>query len=907
MEGFIPKEKKLVKKKKNTKKIIGCETCGAYKLCENGKLNYFGNGDKEILVVGDIATKREDLNGKAFTDISSTYLKKELLKIGINLEQDCYYINAIQCYAPKRTNLMWEGCRRRLDIAIRKLKPKKILLLGDTAIEMFLQERIQKSRLGKGNIERWMGKAIPDQEYGCWVVCNYHPKFILNALVERKNLMKKYGSFREQKRLQIWEHPQLIKDDNYRIRSLYFKKYLKVILNETEFKKVDYRKHCEYIDNVEEAIGVMRTLMKEPMLSMDYETNCLMPYKSNSKVLCVSFATHEYSWSFPIFKDNKRFMRIFKRLLTDEEIKIVIANFQFEDTWTRAKFGFSITNCYWDTVLAAHMIHPTVNKNTSLKVNAYIVDGALAYDAEVEPYISGRNDNDPYSLNRLEELPAKNTGLYNAEDSLHTQNVALYQMSIIENDEKLNRIFRLYMRAQEMYSEISFYGTPIDMEQLTKNEIKLDKILNTLMYKMQNSEEIKKWYNVHPNKDFNFNSNEQLSELFFDILGYSTNKKTDSGNMSVDKDVIEELSSHSELAVHLSEYKKVFKLKNTDLAGIKRATYNGRIHPNIGVATASTGRSNSYTPNLQNLAGYEMALQMIKSCFIAEKGQEFIAYDYKSLEVHSSVGISKDAMMIKELMDPKSEDSHTLMTQQFFGEDLQEAAKFILENRDGHTNHSEEDIKHFIKSEMRQHVKSANFALQYGGSAYRVYITLFVEKFKSHHLSWFHHKGYDTDKKIISLCKNVYDYYWERYEMLKKYVDKTWEEYLSKGYFYSKFGFRYDGINTKTFIGNCDSQGSGFVLALLGNLKLWETMKEKYYKSSIKLTVHDSTEFSVEPEEFFEDDLEKDIEYSMVDYVHKKVRWLELPLKIDPEYYNKNWGVECKRELLENKYYENVP
>lgn len=903
MNGFIPPKKKINRKKINTKKITLCESCGAYKNCKNGKLSYSGNGDKGILIIGGQVSRREDRDGAPFTDIASAYMREELSNIGIDIQRDCWSLNAVQCYTEKApTSSMKDGCKRRMDEVIKELSPKKILLLGGLATDMFLQERIQKSRIGSGMPERFMGKAIPDQEYGCWVIINYHPSFVLNALVEKRKILKKYNNYRERKGKALWEQPQLIKDDSFRIKSLYFKKYLKNILVTEEFKAVDYISKCEYINNVTDAIGVMRTLLKEKVLSMDYETTSLLPYKSDSEILCVSFATHEYAYSFPIFNENKVFMRIYKKLLTSEDINLVIANFGFEDMWTREKLGFAITNCYWDVVLGAHIIRPTIEKVTNLKVNAYITNGVLGYDANVEPYIKGRVEKDPYSLNRLKELPPKTVGMYNAEDSLHTQIIAYRQMSIIENDPKMNFIFKLYMKAQRMYSEMSFKGTPIDVVQLNKNEMKLEETLITLEYKIKNSKEVAKWYQVHPKESFNYNSNTQLSELFFEILGHTTNRKTNSGNMSINKDVLEELSVKSELASILTEYKKVYKLLNTDLAGIKRYVCNNRIHPNVGVAVASTGRSNSSSPNFQNIAGFELALKMIKSCMIAEEGEEFLAYDYKSLEVYSSIGISKDKIMIKELEDP-NEDSHTLMTQRFFGEDLEEAGLYIMKAK-GEKDLSKDAVKQFIKEEMRQHIKSANFALQYGGSANRIYTTLFEEKFKDYHLAWFRHKGYATEQKLRDLCKKVYEYYWDRYKMLKEYIDKTWEEYLTKGYFYSKFGFKYSGILSKTFVGNCNSQGSGFVLALLGNLKLWEIMKEKGYKSSIKLTVHDSTEFSVDAQEFFEGGLEQDIHYAMETYVNRKVRWLALPLKVDAEYYDKNWGTSCKRVTWEDRYTE---
>jgi uracil-DNA glycosylase family 4 len=902
MQGFFEVEKVKPKKKKNTKRISGCESCKAYQTCKSPKLGVQGHGDKKILLIGDPVTKREDKTGRVFSDMSSAYLKEELRSIGIDMERDTWMLNSIQCHSEQTSPSMLQGCRRKLDEAIRELQPKKILLLGGMACDMFLGNRIEKSRIGMGNPERWYGMSAPDQEYGCWVHATYHPKFVLNALSERKRLMKKWGSYREQADTVLWKQPRLVEDDNFRIRSLYFKKYLKTIIHSKQFIKEDYTSYCSFVPTVEEAISLMVSMKRHAKyLFMDFETNCLLPYRDDSELYTVSLFEGTCSYSFPFFSDNKRFVRMFKKLMTDPDIRVGIANYGFEDMWTREKLGFTITNCYWDTVLASHILRPTIDSANNLKVNAYLVSGDLGYDAETDGYLKGVVDKDPYSLNRIKELPIKTVGIYNALDSYHTGKVAFHQMLEIEHNNRLNYIFRLYMEAQEMYSEFTADGIRIDEDRLIKNEIELEEKLVVLEYKMKHCDEVSKWYDTYPNEEFNFNSNEQLSKLFFGILGFDTAKKTSSGNRSIDKDVIEELSHTSEFAKFLAEYKKIFKLKNTELKGIKAYVHNSRIHPFIGVARASTGRSNSSSPNLQNLSGDEYALQIIRSCFLPDEGHEWIVYDYKSLEVYSSIGISKDKMMIKELEDP-DEDSHTLMTQKFFGVDLEEAGRYILEYRDGHSNHSAEEVKHFIKAEMRQNVKSVNFCFQYGGSANRAYITLFEESLKDYHMAWFEHKGYTTVDALKGLCKDVHTYYWERYKMLKTYVDNLWEEYLTKGYVYSKFGFRVNGINSKTFIGNFNSQGSGFVLALLGNLKLWKTMKDKKYKSKMKLTVHDSTEFSIDPDEYFDGGMEQDIHKSLEGYVNRKVRWLALPLSVDPEYFDGSWGKECDRETLEKRH-----
>lgn len=909
IEGFFESSDpiKSSKKKMNTKKISGCESCGAYLQCQNGRMGVSGNGDKEILIIHGRVNKREEKEGKQFVDLSGQYLRDQLREINIDIERDCWSLNAVQCYAEKLTPNMKEGCRTRLDATVRKLKPKKILLLGDLATDLFLQERIQKSRIGSGNIERFMGKAIPDQEYDCWVVVDYSPSFIVEALSERRKTLKKFGKFRERTDIKLWDHPQLIKDADYRIRSLYFKKHLRNILIEEEFKSVDYNKACEYINNVQDAISVLRTMKKSKVVAMDFETDRLKPFSQESTILAVSVSDGQFSYSFKFYSENRQFMQSFKSLMLDENIHIIIANAQFEENWNRVKAGFSlIENCHWDTVLAAHILNPTVSQNTNLKLNTYLVTGVLGYDAGVEAYIKGEDDKNPYSPNRLKELPIEDLCMYNALDSLFTTKVYFYQKPLIEGNPKLHSIFKLYMRGQVVYADMTFTGMRVDENKLIANEMELEKELTKLEYDMKNAKELDGWKALHPGEEFNFKSNAHLSELFFDILGYGTNKKTNSGAMSIDKDVIQEISKESELAKLLVDYKKIFKLKNTDLQGVRNNTSEGRIHPDFGLSLASTGRSNSSNMNFQNLnVSWKKAVDMIRGVLMGEEGHHIVAPDYSSLEIRGNAGITKDQAIIKELSDP-NEDSHTLMTQQFFGEDLDKAARFILENKDGHNEHTDDEVKKFIKDHMRKLIKNGNFCLQYNGSVNRLFITLFEENFKSHHLSWFEHLGYDTKEKQKELCKKVYDYYWDRYKMLKEWGEKTWEEYLTNGYVYSKFGFILNGINSMTFLLNAPIQGASFVMCLMALIKLWERMKEKGYQSKIIVNIHDSIEISTDLIEFYEGGLKEDIEDCLVTYINRKVRWLELPLAIDFDYFKDNWANEAEEEEMYKLYEEMV-
>lgn len=909
MAGFFNLEepKKINKKKKNIKKVSLCESCKAYMSCKNGKMGVVGNGDKKILIIGDAVSRREDEEGTPFTDMASAYLREELSNIGIDMERDCWLVNSIQCYSGKITPAMVGGCRPRLEKVIYDLNPEKILLLGDEAVNIFLGERLENSRAGSGQIEKWMDSIIPDQKYKAMVVVNYHPKFVLSALSERKKLMKKWGNYREVKNKPLWKQKRLLDDDNFRIRSLYFKKYLRQILTDKEYIHEDFEGLCSYTPHIDEALNIMRLMMKEKLVAWDIETNTLQPYGSDSKILMISFSNGVVSYSFPFFSEDKRFMRVFKSLMSNENIKFIIANAQFEENYVRAKTGIStIEGCYWDTVLAAHILNPTVSGNTGLKVCAYKTTGVIGYDSSVETKIKGRDEKNPYSLNRLDEVYEHELGLYNAMDSLLTHRVAVEQMSIIENDSKLNSVFRLYMRGQVVFADMSFHGFMVDEEQLIKNEIELEKKLVEIEYELKNTDEVKSWYKEYPNDEFNFKSNDQLSKLFFNILKYDTGKVTLSGAKSIDKDVLEEFSKTSKLAELLVEYKKTFKLLNTDLKGLRNNTCDGKIHPFYGLSQASTGRSNSSRMNFQNLNTTDpYAVEMIRGCLKAPKGQEIVMFDYHALEIFGAIAHHHDPMWIAEQAPPdgvEALDAHTAMAETVFKEDLSKVARFCIKEKDGNSDPTEDEIKHFIKNELRKPCKNISFALAYGGSANRVFQTLWNENLKPYHKAWFKSIKLGTEEKFREHSKQIFEFYWDRYKVFGEWRDKVWEQYLSNGYIYNKFGFRLNGINSKTFITNAPIQGASYAVCLLANIKLWETMKKKGYQSKIVAAIHDSLEVLYDPKEMFEGGLYEDIKYCMEDYVNTKVRWLTLPLSVEGEWFLDNWATEVKEDEVRKKY-----
>lgn len=918
MKGFFKKQEVTTPKKKryNTAKISGCESCKQYHKCMNGKMGVQGSGKSGILIIDSAVSPQEESTGIPYTGLSQKYLRDKLAELGVNLE-DCWYVHSIRCYPGSKgekgvTTAMTNGCKTLLKEDIKLLKPKKIITLGDIATGMIYNERLSESRVNTG-FEKFCGTKIPDQNLKTMVFPNYSTTFIFEALQWRMSRLKKYNRFQKEEG-PFWEWKSLKTDDNFRIRDLYFRKYLKEAIQHKEpFREYDGSKFCNNIQTVEEATAIMKSLNNEKELAFDFETNCLAPWANTSKLLTISFATNDVSYGFSYYPDNEEYMEALRATMENEKIKKVAAFIHMEYVWTRAIIGCDVKNVEWCTVLASHFLNPTISGGNSLKFNTIKYFGRF-YDSEVEPYIKSperyeykrgkrkKIKDSPYDLNRMEEFPEHKRNLYCAEDSLYTMWIYKKQEKIIKNDKRMYPLYQLYLEGTILFSKTRERGFVVDELQLIKNLEYCDKQIDRLWEEIDKEPILDKWYTKNPNKEFNPASGDHLREFFFTILGYTTEKRTKNNQLSTDADVLENIAKTCPIATLIKDYSKYVKIYNT-LDGLKRNTVNSRIHPFIGVSQASTGRSNSNSINFQNLDTKDKeAVKLVRGCLKVEDGMEIMMMDYSALEVKGGYSIHGDQTMKSELED-NTIDAHSLMAQRVFNNNnLDEVTLQIakLKYPDKKT-FTKDELGHIFKDDVRKIVKSTSFSLAYGGSYLRIFATLWNEEFSEYHKQYFYNIGM-TVEAFKSHCKTLFEFYWNRYATLDRWRQETWERYLTHGYIYTPAGFRINGIRSKTFITNAPIQGSSYSIALWGIIKLNKEMEKRGYKSSVRLQIHDSNELAIVPDEYFNGGLKELIQECMVDFVNKNVKWLRFPMGVDGEFFLDNWSNEVKEEEVMRAY-----
>ncbi len=141
---------------------------------------------------------------------------------------------------------------------------------------------------------------------------------------------------------------------------------------------------------------------------------------------------------------------------------------------------------------------------------------------------------------------------------------------------------------------------------------------------------------------FNLNSPKQLKELLFGVLKLSSSKKSESGELSTDVEVLHDLTKQSPIPSLIIEHRKVSKLKNTyfdALPGYVSAS-DGAIHTDYSQIIVATGRLSSNNPNLQNVPSE------VRPCFVAREGFIFVAADYSQIELRVLAELCRDPKLI---------------------------------------------------------------------------------------------------------------------------------------------------------------------------------------------------------------------------------------------------------------------
>lgn len=883
-QGFFTR-KETESKSRPDGKTYSCISCGRLKKCNSPKMEYSGNFERKILNIGMMPSKGEDRSGMPFKSKPYRMLEKAYNDLGIDLHEDCANVYALKCYSEdEETKYQIDCCKRFLLKLIDELKPKIIVAFGDVPLQSLIGNRWKKDF---GNIIKWRGWTIPDQDFGAWIV----PTFAPENVIDYKNPAYKL----------IW------KQDLQKV---------------SELDKRDFPKYKEpEIIYLKDDLTIFDSITTGD-IAFDYETTGLKPHGKGHTIFCASVAvsgSKVYSFMMP---KSRKDARPFIELLERDSVRKIAQNIKFEDTWTDVRLRAKVKNWIWDTMQATHIID---NRSgiTSLKFQTYVQFGIIDYDSEINGYLRAV-DGTANGVNTVHKLLKTEAGKkdllkYCAYDSIYEFRLAKYQRKFMTRTQGLTEISPIKSDFPNAYklmhdgilalAKAERQGLRVDVEYCERQKHKLTKKIERIEKKIFDSKFYRHWQ--HSTRgNVNLNSGTQLGNFLYNVKKLEPKKLTAGGlgKGSTDEDALKMLKI--EELDWIIERSKMLKIRDTYLDGFIKEQIKDTLHTFFNLHIAKTYRSSSQNPNFQNMPTRDEAtMRIVRGAVFPRKGNQLLEMDYSGIEVGIAACYHKDRTMIEYLENDF--DMHGDMAAQIFMID-----DFDTANKD----HS------FVRKATKNGFVFPEF---YGDYFKNCAVYLAQEwmqlpqgrwkngmgvKFEGAHIS--DHliskgiKEFGIMKKVgnktvttgfIKHLKEIEENFWEeRFPEYAEWKEKHYKQYLKDGYVSLKTGFVCKGVMGKNDAINYPIQGAAFHCLLWTFTEVTKELEKRKAKTRLVGQIHDAVVVDVAPDELLE-------VYSIIQDIGTRklkehFKWINVPIKIDAELcaVDESWATKEKWEPVES-------
>jgi DNA polymerase-1 len=435
---------------------------------------------------------------------------------------------------------------------------------------------------------------------------------------------------------------------------------------------------------------------------------------------------------------------------------------------------------------------------------------------------------------------------------LEASRIADYACASVDIVWSLRESLGAELRQQELWQlfteeEIALVPVLVMMEE---NGILLDTDLLREMSLEQGQQLLKLEREIYSSvgHQFNINSPQQLGKVLFGELKLPQSRRTKTG-YSTEASVMEALRGVHPVIELILEYRQLSKLKSTYVDALPALINHktGRVHTNFNQTGTSTGRLSSSDPNLQNIPIRGEIGNKIRRTIIAPPGAYLLSADYSQIDLRVLAHLSQDAGLIAAFAH--DEDIHATTASKIFGIPTSE-----------------------VTPEMRRNAKTVNFGVVYGMSDYGLEQATNLSR--------------EEAAQFIAL-------YFEKYPMVKEYLEATKEQARKLGYVQTMMGRRrfLPEINSSNRMVreaaermaiNAPVQGSSADIIKIAMINLHREMERQKLKSKMLLQIHDELLFEVPDEE-----VEK--MKSLVAELMSGAVELSVPVKIDIK-LGRNWG-----------------
>lgn len=410
---------------------------------------------------------------------------------------------------------------------------------------------------------------------------------------------------------------------------------------------------------------------------------------------------------------------------------------------------------------------------------------------------------------------------YAAIDAIVTLLLFIKFKPAVTKNKKLNKVYtEILIPANSFLLDIQENGVPFDLERLKFAQKEMQKSIDESIAELYNDPRVEEFEKAQ-GKEFNPNSVMQLRSFLFDHLKIKpTGKRTSTGALSTDAEVLQELAEEHEIPKLILNIRQKSKIKNTYLDKIiPQLDKDGRLRTNFNLHGTTSGRlSSSGKLNMQQLPRDNPA---VKGSIKARPGYKIVSMDLTTAEVYVVAVLSGDKAL--QNIFKSGGDFHSTIAKQVFNipDPVDEIKK-----------------KHPL---LRQAAKSTTFGILYQAGPETVMQQVNKEA-KSQGLDFYF--SLEDAKEAIAA-------YFKQFKTLKEWIDENKNFIMKNGYTYSHFGRKRRLANVlstdRAVQGHALRSGINFLVQspssdvnLLGAVEMNNFIKANKMKTKIFALVHDS-------------------------------------------------------------------
>lgn len=405
---------------------------------------------------------------------------------------------------------------------------------------------------------------------------------------------------------------------------------------------------------------------------------------------------------------------------------------------------------------------------------------------------------------------------YAAKDTGVTYELFMKFLPILEKNDKFRWVYReLMMNGTLFLMDMEEVGIPVSQERMRAAKLYLDDEIQRAKEVVFSFDAVKDFEKAS-GKIFNPGSVMQLREVLFDYLGLQpTGKKTGTGAISTDAEVLKQLAEEHPLPGAILTVRQLSKIQNTYINKIlPEIDRDGRIRTNFNLTFTTSGRlSSSGKFNAQQIPRDD---PIIKGCLQAPPGYKIVSQDLTTAEMYYAAVLSGDRNLQKVFSS--GGDFHSTIAHMVFSLPC-----------------AVEDVKKLFPA-MRQSAKAISFGILYGSGAAKVSQTV--------------SKATGEDYPLEQAQADIKAYF-TKFNKLKRWLDDRKAFISQNGFTYSFFGrkrrlpnvFSSDkGIaahEVRSGI-NMEVQSLASDMNLLGAIGTANECKARGLDANIFMLVHDS-------------------------------------------------------------------